>query len=68
MVVERGWSVLGSSGEELGKVEAVLGDPEADIFHGLTIATGLLGRIQDVPAERVTEIREGEIVLDGDEL
>lgn len=67
-VVERGWSVLGRGGEDLGKVEDVLGDPDADIFHGLTVATGLLGRMHEVPAERVTEIREGEVVLDGDRL
>ena len=67
-VVERGWSVRGRAGEELGKVEDVLGDPEADIFHGLTVSTGLLGRLNEVPSERVTEIREGEVVLDRDEL
>jgi uncharacterized protein YrrD len=67
-VVERGWSVRGRGGEDLGTIEDVLGDPEADIFHGLTVASGLLGRVHEVPAERVTEIREGEVVLDGDRL
>ena len=67
-VVERGWTVRGSGGKELGKVEDVLGDVDADIFHGLAVASGLLGRTNEVPAERVTEIREGEVVLDGDEL
>lgn len=67
-VVERGWSVRGPDGKELGKVEEMLGDIDADIFHGLTVATGLLGRMTEVPAERVTEIREGEVVLDGDDL
>jgi len=67
-VVERGWSVRGSGGEELGKVEDVLGDVDADIFHGLTVASGLLGRTNEVPAERVREIREGEVVLDSDGL
>jgi hypothetical protein len=67
-VVERGWSVRAPDGKELGKVEDVLGDAEADIFHGLTVASGLLGRTNEVPSERVTEIREGEVVLDGHEL
>jgi hypothetical protein len=67
-VVERGWRVLGRGGEELGTVEGVLGDPDADIFHGLMVASGLLGRTTEVPAERVAEIREGEVVLDGDSL
>ncbi|HEV8249715.1 MAG TPA: PRC-barrel domain-containing protein [Gaiellaceae bacterium] len=67
-VVERGWRVRGSDGKELGKVEDVLGDVDADIFHGLRVASGLLARTNDVPAERVREIREGEIVLDADRL
>ena len=67
-VVERGWQVLGQSGEELGTVEAVLGDVDADIFHGLMVAHGLLGRTTEVPAERVSEIREGEVVLEGQSL
>jgi len=67
-VVERGWAVRGPKGEELGKIADVLGDPDADIFHGLTVATGLLGRVHEVPAERVAWIREGEVVLDGNEL
>jgi hypothetical protein len=65
-VVEPGWRVLGPSGKELGTVDEVLGDAEADIFHGLSVASGLLARRTEVPAERVSEIREGEVVLDGD--
>jgi uncharacterized protein YrrD len=67
-VVERGWSVRAPDGKELGKIEDVLGDADADIFHGLTVASGLLGRTHEVPSERVSEIREGEVVLDGDRL
>jgi uncharacterized protein YrrD len=67
-VVERGWKVVAASGEELGTVEEVLGDADADIFHAVMVAHGLLGRTTEVPAERVSEIREGEVFLDGDEL
>jgi uncharacterized protein YrrD len=67
-VVERGWRVLGLGGKELGTVEDVLGDLDADIFNGLMVASGILGRATEVPAERVSEIREGEVVLDGDSL
>jgi hypothetical protein len=67
-VVERGWSVRAPDGKERGKIEDVLGDADADIFHGLTVASGLLGRTHEVPSERVSEIREGEVVLDGDRL
>lgn len=67
-VVERGWKVLAQNGEELGTVEDVVGDAEADIFHAVMVAYGLLGRTKEVPAERVSEIREGEVLLDGDSL
>lgn len=67
-VVERGWKVLAPSGKELGVVEDVVGDADADIFHAVMVASGFLGRTREVPAERVSEIREGEVVLDRDSL
>jgi uncharacterized protein YrrD len=65
-VVEPGWRVTGGGGE-LGTVDEVLGDLDADIFNGLRVTSGLLATTY-VPAERVREIREGEVVLDGDDL
>jgi hypothetical protein len=62
-VVERGWRVFNAAGAEIGKVDEVLGDPEADIFDGLNVKRGLLGGVEYVPAEIVREIREGEIHL-----
>ena len=56
-VVEPGWPVYDSAGKKLGKVQEVLGDPEIDIFHGLLVDG------DEILAERVTEIREGEIHL-----
>jgi hypothetical protein len=67
-VVERGWRVLGPCGDELGTVDEVLGDEEADIFNGLQVLHGVLAKPTYVAAERVAEIREGEVVLDSDEL
>lgn len=64
LVVEPGWRVLGPDGDELGTVDEVLGDEEADIFNGLRVSSGLLSSPTYVPAERVAEIREGEVVLD----
>jgi hypothetical protein len=60
-LVERGWKVIGSDGAEHGTVEEVLGDENADIFDGLAVATGILGKPRYVPAERVGEILEGEV-------
>jgi hypothetical protein len=62
-LVERGWKVVGSDGAELGTVEEALGDENADIFHGLAVATGLLDKPRYVPAEKVGEIVEGEVHL-----
>jgi uncharacterized protein YrrD len=64
LTIEPGWTVVAGDGKEVGKVDEVVGDANADIFNGLAVATGLLGRPKYVPAERVTEIREGEVRLD----
>ena len=63
LTVERGWTVEGSDGEELGKVVETVGDSNLDIFNGLTVAPGGLSRARYVPAELVDEIREGCVRL-----
>jgi hypothetical protein len=64
LVVEPGWAVVGSDGTEVGKVEEIIGDSGEDIFNGLSVSTGVLAKPKYVPAERVTEIFEGEVRLD----
>jgi hypothetical protein len=64
-MVEPGWRVLSESGDEIGKVAEVLGDPEADIFDGLNVTTGLLSGREYIPSEHVAEIREGEVQVSG---
>jgi len=69
-VVERGWAVAASDGNEVGKVNEVLGDPEADIFDGLAVGVGaVLDRPRYVPAESVGAIEEGTVhlTIDADE-
>jgi hypothetical protein len=63
MVIEQGWSVVDSQGDEVGRIDEVLGDEEADIFNGLNIVTGALGTTTYVPAEAVGEIVEGRVQL-----
>jgi hypothetical protein len=58
LMVERGWTVVNAHGEKIGKVDEVLGDEQIDIFHGLLVGG------EEILAERVAEIREGEIRLD----
>ena len=62
-LIEKHWRVVGSDGEEIGTVEEVVGDSNADIFSGLTVGTGLLHKPRLVPAELVSEIVEGEVRL-----
>ena len=56
LLVEPGYPVAAADGEEIGKVEEVLGDSVADIFDGLTVSTGLLGKPKYVPGELVGSI------------
>lgn len=57
IVLEPGHAVLTSDGEKLGTVKELLGDSEADIFHGLRVTAGLLGSdVKYVPAELVESI------------
>ena len=63
-VVERGWNVTTSDGNEVGKVDQVLGDPEADIFDGLSVGAGaVLERPRYVPSEKVGPIEVGTVHL-----
>jgi len=64
LVIEPGWTVVAQDGTEVGKVEEVVGDTGEDIFNGLSIATGLLGKPKYVPSERVRAITEGRVELD----
>jgi hypothetical protein len=62
-VIEPGWKVLTADGREVGKVAEVAGDAGLDIFDGLAVAPGLIGKPRYVPSELVAEITEGEIRL-----
>jgi hypothetical protein len=63
LLIEPGWHVVDASGGEIGKVEAVTGDSNADIFDGLAVATELLSRPKYVPAEQVGTITDGTVQL-----
>jgi uncharacterized protein YrrD len=62
-MIEAGWKVADPAGNEIGKVEEVVGDSAEDIFNGLSVSTGLLEHPRYVPSERVQEITEGEVRL-----
>ena len=62
MMIEQGWTVVDSADDKVGTVQEVLGDVEADIFHGLVVLTGMLAT-KEVLSEQVGEIVEGSVQL-----
>ena len=63
LMIEAGWKVLAADGGEVGQVDEVVGDSNADIFDGLAIATSTFGKPRYVPSEQVDEITEGTVRL-----
>jgi uncharacterized protein DUF2171 len=63
-MIEHGWTVRDAAGEEIGRVDEVTGDENADIFDGLSLTEGILEGKKYVPSEHVAEIYEGDIRLD----
>jgi hypothetical protein len=64
LVIEPGTPVYSSDGEELGLVEHLLADPEADIFDGIVIDRSILpGGWRFADAELVDRIYEKGVVL-----
>lgn len=41
----------------------MLADVQADIFHGVLVEHGLLGVSEEILAERIAEIHEGDLHL-----
>ncbi len=64
LVIEKGWTVIGSDGSDLGTVADVVGDTGKDIFNGLAVSPGVLRSSLYVPAERVASIVDGRVTLD----
>lgn len=62
-VIEAGWKVFDAEGEEIGRVDEITGDENADIFDGLTTTQGILSKAKYVPSEHVAQILEGEVHL-----
>ena len=63
LLIEPGWKVRAADGSEVGEVDEVVGDSNADIFDGLAIATTRFGKPRYVPSEQVAEITEGTVTL-----
>ncbi len=62
-VIESGWKVVDAAGQDVGSVDEVVGDSGDDIFNGLSVSTGLLGKPLYVPSEQVGQITQGRVQL-----
>jgi uncharacterized protein YrrD len=64
LTLEEGTAVLSSDGEEVGKVDEIRADPDADVFDGLVIESGTLAHERRfVEAAAVDEIYARGVVL-----
>jgi hypothetical protein len=56
MAIDPEARVLDAEGNDIGKVEKVIGDDGRDIFHGLAIDLKGWGGHVELPADRITRI------------
>ncbi len=63
LLIEPGWTVYDAAGDKVGKVKEVLADTQADIFHGVLVDRGLLGSEEEIVADRIAEIHDGDLHL-----
>ena len=64
MAIQQNAPVVDAKGDEIGHVEAVLGDDEDDIFHGVALNLKGWGGHVELPAERVTRITTERVYTD----
>jgi hypothetical protein len=62
-LIEPGWRVEANDGTELGHVDEVTGDSNADVFDGISVGASMLAHPRYVPSELVGEIVEGRVRL-----
>ena len=62
--IEADAKVFTSDGFGVGSVSKVVGDPVADVFTGLAVSKGLIGKPKFVPSERVTGIWPSRVEID----
>jgi uncharacterized protein YrrD len=63
MALPKGARIVGSDGEEVGRVSDVISDDQKDIFSGLTFKHGTLGREHFLAADLIDSITTEEVTL-----
>ena len=56
--------VVGESGEEIGRMEELLGDKKDDIFHGIVLKLARGGHKVEVRADRIPKITTRRVYTD----
>ncbi len=56
--------VMGGSGEEIGRMEELLGDKADDIFHGIVLKLARGGHKVEVRADRIPKITTRRVYTD----
>lgn len=64
MAINKDARVVDAGGEDIGHVEAVLGDDEEGIFHGLALNLKGWGGHVELPADRVQRITADKVYTD----
>ena len=63
LALEKGTSVIDSTGAEIGKVSEVVADEQKDIFSGIQWREGMLGNEHYVPADLIEELTSEAVRL-----
>jgi sporulation protein YlmC with PRC-barrel domain len=63
LALQPGTAIVGSDGEQVGKVGEVIADREKDIFSGVTFKPGLMDSALFIPAERIADLTDTEVTL-----
>jgi uncharacterized protein YrrD len=56
--------VYSSDGQRVGTISEVLGSEDEDVFHGIEVSEGILGRTVLIPAVHVSDITNKRITTD----
>lgn len=56
--------VVDAGGEEIGTAEAVRGDEDEDIFHGIVARRKHDGQTVEIPAARIKRMTTGHVITD----
>lgn len=63
LALQEGTAIVGSDGEQIGKVGEVIADREKDIFSGITFKPGLMEAALFIPVDKIGDLTDTEVTL-----